>query len=103
MNVLVLVASASRQRPYASWNSRAAGKMPAPPKYSAGCSSRFEKRPKTVASAKMSHYPFLLCVDFEALFLYLCCMISDAQKTKQACLCCTCCMCASSGAGRLIL
>ncbi len=33
------------------------GKMPAPPKYSAGCSSRFEKRPKTVASTKMSHYP----------------------------------------------
>jgi hypothetical protein len=60
VNVLVLVASASRRRPYAWWNSRAAGKMPALPKYSAGCSSRFEKRPKTVASAKMSHYPELL-------------------------------------------
>jgi len=38
-------------------------------------------------------------VDFPTAFLYLCCMLFDVQKTKQACLCCTCCMCASSGAG----
>jgi hypothetical protein len=38
-------------------------------------------------------------VDFDGFIRYLACMISDVQKTKQACLCCTCCMCASSGAG----
>jgi hypothetical protein len=39
------------------------------------------------------------CIDFGTLFQYSYPVISNVQKTKQACLCCTCCMCASSGAG----
>jgi hypothetical protein len=42
-------------------------------------------------------------IDFEDPIRYLYHMISDVQKTKQACSCCTCCMCASFGAGRLML
>jgi hypothetical protein len=71
VNVLVLVAPASCRRLLNSTRRKAAGGTPTPPKHSAGCSSRFEKRPKTAASTKMSHYRDLRLFGFHADLQYV--------------------------------